>query len=75
MLSTTLFHIGPYKICFLNLVFLTLIFLVAAILRRIVHRLLKRYVKSAQINLEGRQLAWLKLLSQSVYLLAFYLEV
>lgn len=75
MLSTTLFHIGPYKICFWNLVFLTLIFLIAAILRRIVHRLLKRYVKTTHINLEGRQLAWLKLLSQSVYLLAIYVAV
>ena len=75
MLSTTLFHIGPYKICFWNLVFLTLIFLAAAILRRIVHRLLKRYVKTTHINLEGRQLAWLKLLSQSVYLLAIYVAV
>ena len=75
MLSATLFHIGPYKICFWNLVFLTLIFLAAAILRRIVHRLLKRYVKTTHINLEGRQLAWLKLLSQSVYLLAIYVAV
>jgi small-conductance mechanosensitive channel len=75
MLSTTLFHIGPFKICFWNLVFLTLIFLIAAILRRIVHRLLKRYVKTTHINLEGRQLAWLKLLSQSVYLLAIYVAV
>ncbi len=75
MLSATLFHIGPYKICFWNLVFLTLIFLAAAILRRIVHRLLKRYVKTTHINLEGRQLAWLKLLSQSVYLLAIYIAV
>jgi small-conductance mechanosensitive channel len=75
MLSATLFHIGPYKICFWNLVFLTLIFLSAAILRRLVHRLLKRYVKTTHINLEGRQLAWLKLLSQSVYLLAIYIAV
>lgn len=75
MLSTTLFHIGPFKICFWNLVFLSLIFLVAAILRRIVHRILKRYVKTTHINVEGRQLAWLKLLSQSVYLLAIYIAV
>jgi hypothetical protein len=56
-------------------VFLSLIFLVAAILRRIVHRLLKRYVKTTHINVEGRQLAWLKLMSQSVYLLAIYIAV
>ncbi len=75
MLSTTLFHIGPFKICFWNLVFLSIIFLIAAVLRRIVHRLLKRYVKTTHISLEGRQLAWLKLLSQSVYLLAIYVAV
>ncbi|MEN9699074.1 MAG: hypothetical protein RLZZ301_272 [Bacteroidota bacterium] len=75
MLSATLFHIGPYKICFWNVVFLALIFLMAAILRRLVHRSLKSYVKSANIHLEGRQLAWLRLISQSVYLLAIYVAV
>ena len=73
MLSTTLFSLGPFKICFWNLVFLSLIFFVATILKRIVHRLLKKYVKTANINMEGRRVAWLKLISQSVYLLAIYL--
>jgi small-conductance mechanosensitive channel len=73
MLSTTLFSLGPFKICFWNLVFLALIFFIAAILKRIVHRFLKKYVKTANINMEGRRVAWLKLISQSVYLLAIYI--
>ena len=74
MLSTTLFSLGPFKICFWNLVFLALIFFIATILKRIVHRFLKKYVKTANINMEGRRIAWLKLISQSVYLLAIYLS-
>ena len=75
MFSTTLFNIGPFNICLWNLVFLAIIFLIAAILRRIVHKSLKNYAKSANINLEGRRLTWLKLVSQSVYLVAFYVGV
>ncbi len=73
MLSSTLFSLGPFKICFWNLVFLALIFFIATILKRIVHRFLKKYVETANINMEGRRVAWLKLISQSVYLLAIYI--
>jgi len=73
MLSSTLFSLGPFKICLWNLVFLSIIFFLAAILKRIVHRFLKNYVKTANINMEGRRVAWLRLISQSVYLLAIYL--
>jgi small-conductance mechanosensitive channel len=73
MLSTTLFSLGPFKICLWNLVFLSLIFFIAAILKRLIHRSLKKYVQAANINMEGRRIAWLKLISQSVYLLAIYL--
>lgn len=75
MLSTTLFYIGPYKICFWNLIFLILIFLIAVILRRLVHRALKGYVRSVNLQLEAKQLARLRLVSQSVYLLAIYVAV
>jgi len=75
MFSETLFYIGPYKICFWNLIFLLLIFLVAAIFRRLIHRGLKGYVKSANIQLEAKQMARLRLVSQSVYLLAIYIAV
>jgi len=75
MFAETLFYIGPYKICFWNLIFLLLIFLAAAILRRLVHKALKGYVKSANIQLEVKQMARLRLVSQSVYLLAIYIAV
>ena len=75
MFAETLFYIGPYKICFWNLIFLLLIFLTAAILRRLVHKALKGYVKSANIQLEAKQMARLRLVSQSVYLLAIYVAI
>lgn len=47
MLETTIFFIGPHKICFWNLIFLLLIFLAATFLRRLVDKALKGYVLSA----------------------------
>lgn len=74
MFNTTLFSLGPFKIVLWNLIFFGIIFLLAVILRRIVHRSLKKYVAAANINLEGRRVAWIKLISQSVYLLAIYVS-
>jgi small-conductance mechanosensitive channel len=45
------------------------------ILRRLIHRTLKRYLRSANIRVEGRRITWLKLLSQSIYLLAAYVFI
>lgn len=72
MLSTTIFHLGPFKICFWNIIFLSIIYLIAFVLRRLIQRGLKNYFKSANISIEGRRLTWLKLVSQSVYLFAIY---
>lgn len=55
MLSYTLFNLGPYHICLWNIIFLTIIFGVAVLLRRIIHKSLKRYLKNANIRLEGRR--------------------
>ena len=74
MFNTTLFSLGPFKIVLWNLIFFGIIFLLAVILRRIVHRSLKKYFVAANINLEGRRVAWIKLISQSVYLLAIYIS-
>ena len=74
MFNTTLFSLGPFKIVLWNLIYFGIIFLFAVILRRIVHRSLKKYVVAANINLEGRRVAWIKLISQSVYLLAIYVS-
>jgi small-conductance mechanosensitive channel len=75
MLSTTLFHIGPFNICFWNIVFLAVIFFIAVLLRRIIQNSIRMYMQSANIHLEGRRMMWLKLFSQSVYLLAIYIAV
>ena len=75
MLSATIFNIGPFNICLWNVFFVVIIFLVAAILRRIVLKLLRKYAKSANITIEGRRVTWLKMISQSVYLVAVYVAV
>lgn len=75
MMSQTLFNLGPYNVCFWNIIFLSLISFAAILARKAIHKLLKRYLKSANIRVEGRMVTWLKLLSQSVYLLAAYVAV
>jgi small-conductance mechanosensitive channel len=75
MLSYTLFKLGPYNVCLWNIFILGIIFFVAMILRRVIHRSLKLYLKNANISVEGRRVTWLRLLSQSVYLIATYIAV
>ena len=75
MLNKTIFNLGPFQICFWNIVFLSLIFFSAFILRRVFHRFLKNSLKKSNISIEGRRLTWLKLVSQSVYLFAIYFAV
>ena len=75
MLNKTIFNLGPFQICFWNIVFLSLIFFSAFVLRRVFHRFLKNSLKKSNISIEGRRLTWLKLVSQSVYLFAIYFAV
>ncbi len=75
MFDYTLFNIGPYKVCIWNLIFLGLIYLFFLILRRVIHRNLKRLLKYQNISVEGRKATMLKLLSQTVYILAAYFAV
>lgn len=75
MMSYTLFQFGPYQVCLWNLIALTIIFFIAFILRKMIHQSMKRYLIGANIKLEGRRATWLKLLSQSVYILAFYVAI
>ena len=74
-MSTTLFKLGPYDVCFWNILIIAVIVLVSVVARRIIHRLLRRYLVNANIRIEGRRIAALKLLSQSVYAVAAYLAV
>ena len=75
MLSETLFNLGPYKVCLWNIIVLGIIFFVSALLRRVIHRALKQYLHNANIRMEGRRITWLRLMSQSVYILAIYIAI
>lgn len=75
MFTNTLFEFGPYNICLGNLLVLAVIFFVAFVLRRLIHRSMKRYLIGANIRLEGRSATWLNLMSQSVYLLGVYVAL
>jgi small-conductance mechanosensitive channel len=75
MFSTTLFELGPYKVCLWNLIFLSIIIFGASLLKRFIHRLLKRMLSQANIRMEGQKITWLRLLSQGVYALATYVAV
>ena len=75
MLSQTLFKLGPYNVCLWNLIFLGLIIFTSVLLRRVIHRMLKRYLRSANIRVEGRRVTWLKLITQSIYVLTAYVSV
>jgi small-conductance mechanosensitive channel len=75
MFSYTLFKFGPYEVCLWNLIFLFIIFFIAYILRRVIHKNLKRLLLNKNIHVEGRGATWLRIMSQSVYLLAAYAAV
>lgn len=75
MLSQTLFKLGPYNVCLWNIILLTAIFVTALVLRKLINKLLKRYLKNANIRVEGRGITWLNLISQSIYVVAFYVAI
>lgn len=68
------FELGPYEVCFWNILIIIGAFMLAAIARRIIHRSLKRYL-SNNLRLEGRKLPLLRLISQSVYIIAGYVSL
>lgn len=75
MFSATLFQLGPYNVCLWNLLFLAIIIIGASILRRFIHRLVKRLLSQANIRMDGQKITWLRLLNQGVYALATYIAV
>lgn len=75
MFSYTLFELGPFKVCLWNLLALLVIIIVSIGLRRTIHRSLKRYLRTQNIRLEGRKETWLRLLSQSIYILTIYVSI
>ncbi len=71
-MATSLFNIGPFEITTWNIVFITITLLISTVLRRIIHRNLKKYLVSNNISVEGKRVTWLRLFSQLVYVIAFY---
>jgi small-conductance mechanosensitive channel len=72
MFSYTLFNLGPYEVCLWNLIFLSTIIFISILLRRVIHKNLKRLLSNQNIQVEGRKATLLRLLSQSIYILTFY---
>lgn len=70
-----LFKLGLIKVSFLNLIIIVVSFFLAYILKKLIHRSVKRYLTAANIHLEGRRATWLKLVSQSSFALAAYVSV
>ena len=75
MFRESLFELGPYNFCFWNIIFLAIIIFGASLLRRFIHKLLKRLLSNANIRVDGQKITWLRLLSQAVYAFAFYIAV
>jgi small-conductance mechanosensitive channel len=70
-----LFHFGPYSGDIWNILVIGIVVIITVIARRIIHRVLKRYLTGANIRIEGRRVTWLRLLSQSVYIAGGYIAL
>jgi small-conductance mechanosensitive channel len=71
----TLFSFGPYDVCFLNILVIGAILFAAFILRKLIQRNLKRYLSEANIHLEGKRITYLRIFSQSAYVVGAYLSI
>lgn len=72
-MNTTLFPIGPYNLNAWNLLLIGVILVLSIILRRVIHKSLKRYLINANIRVEGKRVTLLRLFSQTIYVVAAYL--
>ncbi len=75
MFRETLFELGPYKVCMWNLIILSIIIFGATLLRRFIHKSVKRMLSNANIRVEGQKIIWMRLLNQAIYALATYVCV
>tara|TARA_A200000113_G_scaffold218945_1_gene227100 strand:- start:1698 stop:2798 length:1101 start_codon:yes stop_codon:yes gene_type:complete len=71
-MNEVLFNIGPFDVNIWNILVLVLIFYLAFKGKKEAGKLIDKYLAKAEINIKGKKLARLKLISQSVYFLAFY---
>ena len=70
--NTVLIETDSFDLNIWNILFIAMIILAAIILKRIIHRSLKRYLLNANIKVEGKRVTWLRLFSQSIYIIAAY---
>ena len=68
------FELGPYHVYPINVLIVAIIIFAAIIAKRLVQRILKKYLSEANIRLDSRRETYLRLFSQSVYALAFFLS-
>jgi uncharacterized membrane protein len=60
MFRETLFELGPYKVCMWNLIILSIIIFGATLLRRFIHKSVKRMLSNANIRVEGQKIIWMR---------------
>lgn len=71
-MSNPLFNIGPFQITTWNLLLIAVTIIISIILRRLIHRALKKYLLNNNIRVEGKRVTWLRLFSQLIYVFASY---
>lgn len=74
-METTLFRFGPFEVNFINLLIISGIYITSFVLKRIIMRMVFGYIRTSKIQLESKQRSYIKLIGQSIYLLALYLSV
>ena len=74
-MNDAIFSLGPFDLNIWNIIFLIVIFYLAYYGKKVALGVLNKYVRKAEIRIQGKKLAWLKLISQSIYLLAFYIAI
>jgi small-conductance mechanosensitive channel len=70
-----LFKLGPVDVALVNLVIIGVIFLMALIIRKILHARLKSTLKRAKLEFEGKSFTGTKLMNQGVYALAVIIAI
>jgi small-conductance mechanosensitive channel len=73
-LTANHFQFGPYWVSKLNIIIIAVLIYLSIKVRRIVQRLLKKYLSEANIRLDTKRETYLRILSQLVYVLAAYLS-
>lgn len=71
-MSDILFKLGPLGISLRSIIVIALILILSFVLRKIINSKLKRYLASANIQVEGKRAILMRLSSQLIYLVVFY---